>query len=402
MANPYINSPTMTDASIASTNPEIIGLDRRKKMAELLVAQGAEGQPQGQMISGYYVPPSWAQRLSPVLSGVIGQSQLRDVENEQSALAEALRKQESEDLAKFYELQYGGKEMPAEAQAGPMRDGGNIPIETILSQANPQAAFEMAAKSRSPLVRAQLAEMLKEKKVSEGEIITRYNPVTGKNETIIEGGTKDAPEIRQAKQMLGINKPTNLLTPQELSMVNAKIDQLNASKRSNVSINMPTEGERKAGFLSNILDKNLYQMQTALGADPTAIKPNVPASIVEAIAGPNLLSRSITPAQRQIIEDSQLDVLDTALTLSTGAAYTREQLINKRSTYFPVLGDKPPAVAAKQKRLESLLDSAFIMSGRATPQRVSASNPPVPAQPNVNKELNIPAAPKAPKFIGFE
>lgn len=410
MANPYINSPTMTDASIASTNPEIIGLDRRKKMAELLVAQGAEGQPQGQMISGYYVPPSWAQRLSPVLSGVIGQSQLRDVETEQATLAEALRKKEGEDLANFYKSLYGqAGTADVVPQGQTLRDDeGNLTYGAQAGMAavpaNPQAAFEIATKTSSPLVRAQLAEMLKGQKLSEGDVITRYNPMTGQNEIVSQGGQKIAPELRQAMQMLGINKPIDQLTPQELQAVENKAIAFKKAGANNISLNLPSEGERKGGFMANILDRNLLQMQTALGVDPSAVKPNVPASIVEAIAGPNLLSRSITPAQRQIIEDSQLDVLDAALTLRTGAAYTREQLKGMRDTYFPKLGDKPPAIAAKNQRLETLLEGAYIVAGRATPQRVSASAaaPAAPVKPNVNQQLNIPAAPVAPKFLGFE
>jgi hypothetical protein len=246
-------------------------------------------------------------------------------------------------------------------------------------------------------------EMLKPQKVGEGEIISQINMGTGAYEPMLQGGTKAAPEIKQAMQMLGINKSIDQLNPQELQAVNAKIDQLNASKRSNISVNIPTEGERKAGFMANILDKNILQMQKALDVDPSAVKPNVPASVVAAIAGPNLLSRSITPAQRQIIEDSQLDVLDAALTLRTGAAYTKEQLVGMRDTYFPKLGDSNAAVNAKKQRLESLLSGAYIASGRATPQRVSEPYTPTapaqPAQPNVNQQLNIP---KAPKFLGFE
>ena len=89
-----------------------------------------------------------------------------------------------------------------------------------------------------------------------------------------------------------------------------------------------------------------------------------------------------------IIEDSQLDVLDAALTLRTGAAYTREQLNAMRDTYFPVLGDKPQAVQAKKQRLESLLEGAYIAAGRAVPARVST--PPPPAPPTVGQQLNIP------------
>jgi hypothetical protein len=112
--------------------------------------------------------------------------------------------------------------------------------------------------------------------------------------------------------------------------------------------------------------------------------------MVEAITGPNLLSRSMKPAQRQIVEDSQLDVLDAALTLRTGAAYTREQLNAMRDTYFPVLGDKPPAIAQKRQRLESLLEGAYIAAGRAVPPRVSAPPAPASATPSVREQLNIP------------
>jgi hypothetical protein len=108
------------------------------------------------------------------------------------------------------------------------------------------------------------------------------------------------------------------------------------------------------------------------------------------------------PAQRQIVEDSQLDVLDAALTLRTGAAYTREQLNAMRDTYFPVLGDKPQTVTAKKQRLETLLDGAYIAAGRATPPRVSAPPPALPpATPNINQQLGVPAV-AAPRFLGFE
>jgi hypothetical protein len=177
--------------------------------------------------------------------------------------------------------------------------------------------------------------------------------------------------------------------------------QVGLKKAGATHINMPTEGERKAGFMSSILDKNILQMQNALGVDPKAVKPNVAASVVESVTGPNLLSRSMKPAQRQIVEDSQLDVLDAALTLRTGAAYTREQLNAMRDTYFPVLGDKPQAVTAKKQRLETLLDGAYIAAGRATPARVSAPPPPPAPKPNLNQDFGVPAI-AAPKFLGFE
>jgi hypothetical protein len=83
------------------------------------------------------------------------------------------------------------------------------------------------------------------------------------------------------------------------------------------------------------------------------------------------------------------------LTLRTGAAYTREQLIGMRNTYFPRLGDPQETVNAKQARLETLLDSAFIAAGRATPKR--ESSPPADASSRKNNFANQAEADQAIK-----
>jgi hypothetical protein len=362
-------------------NPEILELSRQRRMADLLTTQGLQ-TPQGQTVAGgIYVPPNPMEYIAKLYSTYQGTKANKELDAREVALAKALRDQEVQDITRFSELQYGGKQIPAQAQAGPMPDGGNIPIGTTLSEPDPMAAFQLAAQSRSPIIRSQLAEMLKGQKLGEGEVIQRYNPATGKMETTAKGADKTSPEYKN--YLIAINDPIN-------PFKGGFTDYQTMLKRAGAtSINLPSEGERKAGFMSNILDRNILQMQTALGVDPTAVKPNVPASIVEAITGPNLLSRSMKPAQRQIVEDSQLDVLDAALTLRTGAAYTREQLNAMRDTYFPVIGDKPPAIKEKKQRLETLLSGAYIAAGRATPNRVSETPPTTP--PPTGKSTPAPA-----------
>ena len=354
-------------------NPELQDVSRQRKLAELLTAKGLE-QPQGQMISGYYVAPSWSQQLNPMANALAGEAVSNRADVEQAKLAKALRLQKGQALSTFQQL-----------------------------MANPETRSQgMQFAASNQFLQPLVADLMKPQKLAADENLVMPSFGGGEPINLASGGVKAAPEIKQAMQMLGINKSLDKLSPQELQAVNTKIDQLNASKRSSLTVHMPSAEERKAGFMANILDKNILQMQKALNIDPTAVKPNVPASIVEAVAGPNLLSRSITPAQRQIIEDSQLDVLDAALTLRTGAAYTKEQLSGMRDTYFPKLGDSAAAVNAKKQRLESLLSGAYIASGRATPQRVSepyTPTAPAPAQPTLNQQLNIP---QAPKFLGFE
>lgn len=140
---------------------------------------------------------------------------------------------------------------------------------------------------------------------------------------------------------------------------------LQEQKRPTTNINMPTGEERKAAVLSNRLNFGVAQMNEAVGKEPSAAMPNTSAEAARFFTRSEFLANKLTPEQRQVVEAAQLDVLDAALTLGTGAAYTREQLEGYRKSYFPQLGDTAEAVKTKQKRLENLLVSAEIASGRA-------------------------------------
>jgi hypothetical protein len=71
-------------------NPELQDVSRQRKLAELLMSQGLE-QPQGQMISGHYVAPSWAQQLNPMAKIVAGQAIGERSDTKQAQMAEMLR-----------------------------------------------------------------------------------------------------------------------------------------------------------------------------------------------------------------------------------------------------------------------------------------------------------------------
>ena len=153
--------------------------------------------------------------------------------------------------------------------------------------------------------------------------------------------------------------------------------QLQAAKRPSTTINMPNEGERKAATLANRLNFSVDQINQSLLIDPTAAMPNTSIEIARFLTRSEMIPNKFTSAQRQIVESAQLDILDAALTLGTGAAYTREQLESYRKSYFPQIGDKPENVAAKRARLQNILRSAEIASGRAkvpTPIPTSGAN----------------------------
>jgi hypothetical protein len=141
--------------------------------------------------------------------------------------------------------------------------------------------------------------------------------------------------------------------------------KLQSSKRPSTTITMPNEGERKAATLANRLNFSVDQINQAIGVDPTAAMPNTSVEIARFLSRTELIPNKLSSAQRQIVESAQLDILDAALTLGTGAAYTQAQLEGYRKSYFPQLGDKPENVVAKRARLQNILRSAEIASGRA-------------------------------------
>lgn len=141
---------------------------------------------------------------------------------------------------------------------------------------------------------------------------------------------------------------------------------LQENKRPVTNVNMPSEGERKSAVLANRMNFSVSQMNDAIGKDPSAAMPNTAAEAARFFTQSDFIANKLTPEQRQVVETAQLDVLDAALTLGTGAAYTREQLESYRRSYFPQLGDEAKTVQMKQKRLENLLRSAEISSGRAS------------------------------------
>jgi hypothetical protein len=157
------------------------------------------------------------------------------------------------------------------------------------------------------------------------------------------------------------------LTPEQRQAVDAEARRRGLERPPSTVINMPTESERTAGFLANRLQGGLQQLRAAVGEAPSAASPTLGAEAVKFVTGSDYLKNLTNPEARQRVEAAQLEILDSALTLGTGAAYTREQLQNYQKSYFPQLGDKPATVAEKQKRLENLLQAARVKAGRAAP-----------------------------------
>lgn len=123
-----------------------------------------------------------------------------------------------------------------------------------------------------------------------------------------------------------------------------------------------TEAEKTAAFLATRVANGLIDLSRVKGAD----SPELDAEAARFVFG-DTAANMFTSADRQRVEAAQRDILDAALTLGTGAAYTAEQLEGYRRSYFPQIGDDDATIADKRARLGVLLEAAKVKAGAAAP-----------------------------------
>jgi len=139
--------------------PEYLALERQKKIADLLMQKGQQ-LPEGQMVSGHYVAPSFTQQLNPLVNAYMGGNLSEQTEQKTAKLAQMLRGQNVEEINKFNNL----------------------------LQTDPQAAYKYAAQSTNPqLQKLGFEKMLPEDiTLGEGQKRIRINPQGG--QTVIAQG----------------------------------------------------------------------------------------------------------------------------------------------------------------------------------------------------------------------
>ena len=131
-----------------------------------------------------------------------------------------------------------------------------------------------------------------------------------------------------------------------------------------------TEDMRKSAGYAFRMDNALRLIKQLTGTDPSAQMPGLVPTLAGKIPGVGDTAQTLlTDANRQRVENAQIDALDAALTLATGAAYTREQLKGLSKSYFPQYGETDPKVIAdKNQRLQEIIQTAKIRAGKAFPE----------------------------------
>jgi hypothetical protein len=155
----------LTDQALLAQNPEASDISRQRKLAEMLTLKAFE-QPQGNLVSGRYVAPSWTQQLAPLVSGIAGQAMGKNLDEKQLALAEALRGKQAKEIQQYGQLE----------------------------QQDKPAALQFALQSNNPILRDIAKEELKGITLKKGDIYTKTS--LGGGTTTLQGNP-DLPESIQ-------------------------------------------------------------------------------------------------------------------------------------------------------------------------------------------------------------
>ncbi|NBQ47072.1 MAG: hypothetical protein EBU33_01255 [Sphingobacteriia bacterium] len=218
---------------LTQTNPEMLGIDRQRALAQALLKKGLE-VPQGQMIGNRYVGAHPLQFLGNLAQQYVGQQIGEQADTDQIALAKRLRQQDIADVTYGMDLFHGKPAVaatPELVQQGPTQTGGNIPIQPAMQgipeqPANPMAAMAHllgAQGTRANALGIKLSDQLfknpkwekSEQRDAQGNIVTGFVNVNSQNpvSTFVAGSKRpdyeylkgiDEGYIKPGAQQLGV------------------------------------------------------------------------------------------------------------------------------------------------------------------------------------------------------
>jgi hypothetical protein len=261
-------------------------INRQQQMASLLMQQNQ--QPQGQMVSGRYVAPSFFQNLQPIANMLTGAYLAKQGDTKAQALAEAIRGREAAETQKILGLQFGSPDYKAAVMPQIQRDDmGNVmpAVEQQVGQApNQKQALVEALKSQGRtgqmIGQTLLAQKLKPPEqfnLREGEKRFTYNPDTGATTEIAKGNPKEIKYPAQIELALALDRslPRDpaTWTQADADKANLRIEKhIRASAPNMTSINNVMAFEPFANKVQSKMGEGLVENYANLKNIPSQIK----------------------------------------------------------------------------------------------------------------------------------
>jgi hypothetical protein len=252
--------------------PEILGMDRQRKLAEMLIAQGQQ-QPQGQMVGNRFIPVAPTQNLANLFNTALGAYGMYKADEKALDLANRIRQGEIEAFADFEKTKRGTPAVVENTEmAGPFT--GNVP-KPMLSRdvvpaipPNPQAAY--ASLYYNPKASPKMRDLAFAKITADPEAFTlnegavRYErQPDGSIKQVATGADKTSSEYKD--YLVATKDPVNPFRGSFLDY------QTTLKKAGAPSVSVNTANKFATGF-ANKASEGAYNMYEQALAAPQAIE----------------------------------------------------------------------------------------------------------------------------------
>ena len=344
--------------------PEILqqqqALTRQQQLANLLTQQGMN-QPQGQMVSGRYVAPSFFQYAAPLAQLYAGQKIAEKSDKAMLDLAEQLRKGKAEAEERI--ITNLTPQTQTTEMAGPYT--GNVPMPTMQTTVPPN--YEAA---------------LREIRTNPYGAGKEYLPSILEN--VIPKPVKPTAEMQnyefaKSQGFKGsFTEFKNQITPYQQAQLQLDRERFEFDKANKAGGKDLTEAQGKASaFQSQMISaSNAINTLEAKGFDPTSFRSQTAVRLAGGVANP------VIPANAQQYKQAQDQWSEAYLRFKTGAAATEQEVQRNNRTFFPVFGDKPEQIAQKAAAREQAEKDIGIAAGRGA----GLGSQPIGQQPKATKE----------------
>lgn len=316
------------------TNPELLGLERQRRMAQALVQQGMQ-MPQGQMVGNRYVPTNPMQYIGNLFQVYAGQKGLENLDQQELELAKALREKKLAETTDIMSSLTGAPEKVTEL-AGPAYQGVVPQAVMPAVAANPQEALAKALKSETGAGNALLPSIIENVLPKKTQDIINFEAAKA------NGYKGDFNQFRN--QMNDFQQAELALSKQRVGLEGERLNLEKLKAAQEIAFGKPlTESQAKAtAFQSQMIgaENNLKALESA-GFDPTSLKTQAALKVAGGTLNP------LASPEAQQYKQAQEQWAESYLRFKTGAAATESEVKRNIETFFPKFGDRPEIIAQK-------------------------------------------------------
>jgi hypothetical protein len=357
----------MADQFSRMYDVERVGGDQRTRLAEMLRAN-ALNAPQGQMVSGWYVPPSMTQNLNQLAQTALGTYMGASLDEERKAKTAELLRQLS--------------------QGAPTEENKLAQIPGIMPQQgegqSTPTPLEQTPANQSMAKMPQYRPLTDEEKIGKVMELAQYNPYAAQiwsaQDTARQQRAMKLEDMAAQRQFQAEQNQLNREGRMDYARLAAG---LAASNRVAPQDKPLTEYQGKAVTFGT----RAAQSHNILNA----LENNVnPVSVAASRKGGMLVNWALDPQTRQV-EQAQRDFINAVLRQESGAAIGQNEYESAARQYFPEPGDPPEVIAQKRASREAQIRGFTKQAGPAgAPDIISAFNTPY-ALPTSKEEKPAPA-----------